>query len=112
MDKWYNLNGKVVKNPKKDDFDGLQPSQIIEYKKGTAEDLIIETWWVGNIENNEVIDFAYSPSMLELRTDTLAAMRRRHFETHGVDEKVHFDKCYVLPPSYFTENSVKIPKYC
>lgn len=109
--KWYNLNGRLCKNPTERDFLGLSPNQIIEYRMGTNENVIIETWWVGDIADNKCIDFAYNPNELDNCILSLDSLRNSHFKNHGVYEDIHFDKCYTLPPSYFTNNKFRFPRY-
>lgn len=110
MDRWYIIDGLVVKNPTKEQFEGLEKHKIIELRKGKLEDVIIETWWVSPLETNQAIDFAYQTSLLEVSPFLLRKMRDNYFAEHGVLDKVHFDKCYTLPPSYFTDSTVRLPR--
>lgn len=108
MDRWYVIDNCLKKNPTEEEFKDVPRHQIIELRIGNCEDLIIETWWVGLLKNNQTIDFAYSPS--ELKTSYLSKyeMRVKHFENHGVNSKdVAWEKAYTLPPSYFLENGIK-----
>ena len=109
MDRWYIIDSLLVKNPTKEKIECVEKHKIIELRKGDYEDVVIETWWVSPIGSNQVINFAYQPSLLSMSYMSLTEMRNAHFKKHGVLDKVHFDKCYTLPPSYFTGTSVKLP---
>lgn len=90
----------------------MEKHHIVELRIGTCEDLIIETWWVSPLESGRTIDFAYSPSTIGVLTHhTKNDLRAMHFKACGlIDGKdILWDKCYTLPPSYFTETSVKLP---
>lgn len=110
-DRWFNLNGTLRKNPTEEEFKDLEPNQIVEYIKGIQEGIIVETWYVGSISENNLIEFAYQPALLDVTGVSLSFLRECHFKRHRVDGKVYFEKSYTLPPSYFTENTVKIPRY-
>lgn len=61
------------------------------------------------MKKNSVIDFAYNPNDSILDVMSLSELRRKHFEKYGVSPA--FDKKYILPPSCFEENKIKLPRY-
>ena len=101
-DRCFNIDGKLVKNPSRKTLEKVKEYKRVEYVKG-IEGVITEQWWV-DIENKTVIDFSYST---DTPKDLIGVARKNHFEKYHVNPA--FDKKYILPPSYFMENGIRLP---
>lgn len=100
MDKWYNLNGLLRKNPSKEDINKLPVNQVIFYAKG-INGIVREQWWV-DIDRKTVLDFAYS-----VNEKNVGYLRDLHFKSYDI--KPSFIRGYFLPPSWINNKGVRIP---
>ncbi len=82
--------GEVVKDL---DTSTLAPEQYYRYRKGTVEDVIIETWSVGG---GKALDFATATDN-PYKTEERELHFKRHNATRG-----HLTS-YTVPPSWYDE---------
>ncbi len=97
----YYVDKRTMEVFKDLDTSYLAPEEYYEYRCGSLEDIITETWYVTDNKakdnkDNKVIDFAFRMG------DVLKnSQRAAHFKLHGVTP--HYLRCYTVPPSVFNE---------
>ncbi len=87
--------GEVVKDL---DTRNLAPELYYRYRKGTMEDVIIETWSVGG---GKALDFATATN-----NPYKAEEREQHFKRHNAT-RGHLIS-YTVPPSWYDEETEEV----